>query len=133
MPTKYKYYPDGNPKTAIGRSKPPLCAIPPVALLHLGAAMADGERKYGRFNWRDNAVTSSVYYDAMQRHLMAWWDGERCAADSGQHHLAHVMACCSILLDAEANGTLNDDRRGENLAAQLIQSRTQVDADLTPS
>ena len=114
-------YPDDNPKTAIGVTKPPLHAIPPVALLHLGAAMADGERKYGLTNWREKRVSCSTYYDAALRHLLAWWDGEDIASDSGVHHLAHVMACCAILIDAEAQDTRNDDRpsvRGQT--AQMI-------------
>ncbi len=111
---------DDNPKTIVGRVKPALRAIPPIAILHLGGAMGDGESKYGRFNWRDNTVTSSVYYDAIQRHLLAWWDGENNASDSGRSHLAHIMACCAILLDAEAASKLNDDRRKESLASAYV-------------
>lgn len=103
-------YPDGNPKTVIGMSKPSVRAVPPVALFHLGAAMTDGETKYGRFNWREKRVTLSVYYDAIHRHLAGWWDGEDHAQDSGVHHLGHIMACCAILLDAASVGNLNDDR-----------------------
>lgn len=118
-------YPDDNPKTVIGTKKPPTRSIPPIAVLHLGGAMEDGARKYGRFNWRDRSVTSSVYYDAIQRHLLSWWDGERNAADSGKHHLAHVMACCAILLDAEDVGNLNDDRRTDGGAARLVAAWTE--------
>lgn len=103
-------YPDDNPKTAVGLTKPPLSPIPPVALLHLGKAMADGRDKYGQMNWRESKVTYSVYYDAAMRHLMAWWDGEERAKDSGVHHLGHAMACMAILLDAQSVGMLNDDR-----------------------
>lgn len=102
--------PDTNPKTAVGMAKPALHAIPPVALLHLGAAMMDGKAKYGLTNWREHRITMGVYYDAMLRHLLAWWDGEDGAPDSGHHHLAHVMACAAIVLDAESMGRVNDDR-----------------------
>jgi len=102
--------PDTNPKTAYGIKKPSLSVVPPVALLHASAAMMDGADKYGPYNWRESAVSSSVYYDAAQRHLLAWWSGEDRAQDSGVHHLGHLMACASILLDAEASGTLNDNR-----------------------
>lgn len=112
--------PDDNPKTVLGLRKPPTHAIPPVALLHLGGAMADGEAKYGLMNWRQKRVSASVYYDAAMRHLLAWWDGEDSASDSGCHHLAHVMACMSILLDAEANKTLNDDRPTPGAAAGFV-------------
>ena len=104
-------YPDGNPKTQAARSKPSFHAVPASALLHLGAAMADGKRKYGLTNWRSNNVAASVYYDAMIRHLLEWWDAKQQNADDSQvHHLGHVMACCAIILDAEASGNLIDDR-----------------------
>ena len=103
-------YPDGNPKTAIGMTKPPLSVVPPVAMFHLGQAMQDGERKYGLMNWREHSVSSSVYYNAAMRHIMSWWDGQEKAHDSGVHHLAHAMACMAIILDAQSLGQLNDDR-----------------------
>jgi hypothetical protein len=72
--------------------------------------MITGKQKYGLVNWRSDPVTTSVYYDAAMRHLLSWWDGENVDEESGCHPLAHVMACCAILLDAEAQGTLNQDR-----------------------
>lgn len=109
-PTPASDYPDNNPKTRVGQLKPSTWAIPRAALYHLGCAMRDGMRKYGIFNWREKRVSASVYADAIDRHLGAFIDGEDYATDSGCHHLAHVMACCAILLDAKENGTLNDDR-----------------------
>jgi hypothetical protein len=103
---------DSNPKTVFGIAKPSLAAVPPVAAFYLGQALADGAAKYGRFNWRAKPVTASIYYDAALRHVMAWHDGEDCAADSGVHHLAHAMANFAILLDAMETGTLIDDRGG---------------------
>ena len=117
--------PDSNPKTAVGLTKPSLRAIPPAALLHLGRAMSNGEGKYGLFNWREHAVSSSVYYDAAMRHLLAWWDGENEAADSGVHHLAHVMACCAIVLDAHASGKLNDNRGLPGAFPELVEGYTR--------
>lgn len=117
--------PDSNPKTAVGLTKPSLRAIPPAALLHLGRAMSNGEGKYGLFNWREHAVSSSVYYDAAMRHLLAWWDGENEAADSGVHHLAHVMACCAIVLDAHASGKLNDNRGLPGAFPELVECYTR--------
>ena len=38
--------------------------------------MDDGGDKYGPFNWQDTPIQASVYYDAMMRHLMAWYTGE---------------------------------------------------------
>ena len=101
---------DNNPKTQVASTKQTLSYVPTVGLFALGAAMQDGGKKYGRFNWRDTSVTSSVFYDAIQRHLTAWFNGEDHAQDSKVHHLGHIMASCAILLDADLNKVLNDDR-----------------------
>ncbi len=102
---------DTNLKTAAAQNKPRLSDVPPVALFALGAAMSDGKDKYGRYNWRETGSTASVFYDAMQRHLNAWYSGEDYASDSKVHHLAHLMASCAILLDSELHGQLSDDRK----------------------
>lgn len=116
--------PDDNPKSAFGVLKPSVGAIPCAALLHLGAAMADGERKYGLVNWRENAVSARVYYDAAMRHLMAWWDGEKVDPKSGVDHRAHAMACLSIILDAEECGRLADDRPRPGVTSEMIERMT---------
>lgn len=117
--------PDTNPKSRVGITKPSMNAIPAAALLHLGAAMDDGKKKYGLFNWREHSVACSVYEDAIWRHLLAWRDGEDVARDSGRHHLAHVMACCAILLDAKETNNLIDDRGPAGEAAELIDKWTE--------
>jgi hypothetical protein len=101
---------DANLKTAAAVGKPKMSGVPPVALLALGAAMQNGVDKYGKFNWRTTSVTASVFYDAMLRHLLAWYAGEDFADDSEVHHLAHLMAGAAIVLDAEMTNKFNDDR-----------------------
>lgn len=104
-------YPDNNPKTGAARNKLPLHLIPPPAKAGLAEALADGARKYGPYNWREKAVSSTVYIAACQRHLDAWFDGEAVAPDSGINHLHHAMACLAILVDAmNVPGCLVDDR-----------------------
>lgn len=117
-------YPDDNPKTVMGLAKPPFRAIPVTALVWLGKAMMDGLRKYGVLNWRDKPVTASTYYDAALRHLFAYWDGEQYASDSKVHHLGHVMACCAIIIDAEEQGTLNDDRGTPGKFSAMVDRMT---------
>ena len=102
-----------NPKDLIGVKKPPtLSVIPSTALLAQGQAMQNGAEKYGAFNWRQHRVLASIYVDAAMRHLVAWYDGESHAEDSGVHHLGHAMACMGILIDAEELDMLHDDRPG---------------------
>lgn len=114
-----------NPKEKMGKAKPQLSAIPPVAILHLGQAMEDGKEKYGHMNWRESSISADTYYNAMLRHLFEWFDGQDHAEDSGRHHLAHIMASCAILLDAEASGTLVDDRpKNMESASNFIKSNT---------
>lgn len=102
--------PDTNPKSLLGNAKPGLSSVPPIALIHLGRAMDNGVAKYGLMNWRGTKVSATVYYNAIMRHALEYWDGETIAKDSGVHHLGHIMACCAILLDAEANDVLIDNR-----------------------
>jgi hypothetical protein len=103
--------PDNNPKTAFGMQKPGMECVPFAPLFEIGEAMRFGANKYGAFNWRDANITASVYYNAMMRHLAAWFhEHEDNAPDSGVHHLAHIAANFVILRDAEKHGVLNDDR-----------------------
>lgn len=113
-----------DPKQRVGSKKTPIRSIPPVAIVELGRAMMDGEQKYGRMNWRETAVVSSTYYDAVMRHVLAWWDGEDRASDSGILHLAHAMASLAILIDAASVGTLEDDRPLPGAAPMHMENRS---------
>ncbi len=99
-----------NPKDRLGAQKVSITKLPPVAVLHTSHALMNGADKYGAYNWREKAVRASIYVDACERHLNAWFDGEEEAPDSGVHHLGHAMACLAILLDAQETGNLIDDR-----------------------
>ena len=113
--------PAKNPKTAIGRTKPAMVSvIPTAALLHLGEVMKLGATKYGPFNWRETPVPAEVYADAAMRHLLSWFDGEDRDPESGMSHLGHVMACAAIIIDAEENGMLDDNRPAKGRVGEMI-------------
>lgn len=99
-----------DPKGEIGATKTPLQLLPPVFMAGVAWVLKLGASKYGAWNWRNNKVESQTYVGAMRRHLDAWQDGESIDPESGQSHLAHIAASVAILLDAEANGTLEDNR-----------------------
>lgn len=104
-------YPDGNPKSIQGAKKFSLRLFPLPAAIVVNQALEDGMNKYGAANWRKTGVAASVYVDAAMRHLAQWFDGaQENAVDSGVHNLGHAMACLAIIVDAQANGTLLDDR-----------------------
>ena len=109
-----------NLKDLLGIRKVQLDLVPPTAVIYLALAMQDGARKYGPFNWRSKKVKASIYHAAALRHLLAWFDGEELAADSGKPHLAHALACLAILVDAKETGNLVDDRPLPGAAARLV-------------
>lgn len=99
-----------NPKDAISDKKIPLWLCSPIAKAQWAVAQYAGMLKYGAWNWRVAGVRSSVYLSAMQRHMDAYLSGEELDPVDGTHHLANIMACAAILLDAKAASKLTDDR-----------------------
>jgi len=99
-----------NKKDAVGATKASTACIPSAGIFAMGAAMQDGGNKYEPFNYRETQVTASVFYNAMMRHLMDWYEGEDFADDSGVHHLGHLAAGCAIVLDGISVGNFVDDR-----------------------
>lgn len=100
-----------NPKDIIGTNKVPLHLFPESARALGAVALLDGALKYGRANWRAVGVRATIYYDALNRHMGRWIEGEDSAPDSGISHLGHALACLAILIDAEVTGNLMDDRQ----------------------
>lgn len=117
--------PDGNPKTVHGMSKPGIEGVPTAPLFEVGEVMRLGIRKYGLTNWRQDPISASVYYNAALRHIMSWWDGQSIDEESGQHHLAHAVACLLIMLDARAVANLIDDRPRYGPTAAILENMTR--------
>jgi hypothetical protein len=111
-----------NPKDAIGSGKLPLELVPDTIPAYLALSFLEGALKYGRFNWRVAGVRASIYAAAARRHLNKWWNGEDCDPKTKVHHLASVMACCGIVLDAELCGKLTDDRPPRADIGKLIET-----------
>lgn len=100
-----------DPKKAAGDLKDPLHLLPTVAMRQTAHVLKLGADKYGVYNWRESdGVKATTYTAAIMRHLLQFTDGEDVDEESGRPHLAHIMATCSILLDAEQSGKLIDDR-----------------------
>lgn len=55
-----------------------------------------GAKKYTPWNWRKGMPWSQPY-NALQRHLQAYIEGEAIDPESGEHHLDHAL-CCLIFL-----------------------------------
>ena len=76
----------------------------------MGLGMLEGARKYGRHNYRVAGVRASVYYDAVMRHLMAWWEGEDIDEESGMSHITKALTCLCTFRDSMIIGNWKDDR-----------------------
>lgn len=115
-----------NPKDICGMKKPPLTLIPTASLIYLARVMELGAKKYTPFNWRNpkTPVRATVYLAAAWRHLLQILDGDDIDSESNQPHAAHAMACFAIMLDAQACGTLVDDRPLKGAATKTINELT---------
>lgn len=101
---------DVNPKETEGLKKIPYSYVPAGPIAALALAMYEG-KKYARHNYRVMGnIKSSIYYDAFNRHVHEWWEGEDIDKHSGLDNLWKAMACLTILIDAKMTGRLEDDR-----------------------
>ncbi len=105
----------GDPKGEAGAAKPGLGNISVVAQYYEGAVMADGADTYGAYNWCEHPMKASTYYNAILRHLNAWWAGADIDPKSKFPHMAHLRASTGIILDQQEADRLIDDRP-KNLA-----------------
>ncbi len=100
----------GDPKGEAGAIKPGLGNISVAAQYYEGAVMKQGAETYGAYNWCDHPMKASTYYEAILRHLNAWWTGEDLDPKSGLPHMAHLRASGGIIIDQQGAGRLIDDR-----------------------
>lgn len=68
-----------------------------------------GASKYSPNNWQHVPDARTRYYDAMHRHIDAWWNGEKIDAESGESHLAHAVCCAMFLMWFDFNQ--NEDEK----------------------
>jgi len=73
--------------------------LPPAALKATVEILTFGAEKYEPDNWKYVPYSKRRYFDAMQRHLWAWKEGEINDPESGKHHLAHAMCCLMFLYE----------------------------------
>lgn len=99
-----------NPKQAMGDLKLPLYLVPFSFIAHTCVALFEGKIKYGLVNWRVANVEAMTYVSALSRHMLKWVNGEKYDPITKVPHLANAAACLCILIDAEVNGTLIDNR-----------------------
>lgn len=98
-----------------GKKLPQLSCLDPRGLLELARVAGYGCIKYARLNYT-KGFDWSLSYDAAQRHLNAFWDGEQLVTDDKEaepyklHHLACAAWHCLTLLMFSMRGIGTDDR-----------------------
>ena len=83
--------------------------VPPYALKEVVKVLTFGAQKYERDNWQKVPDSKRRYFDAMQRHVWAWKEGESFDPESGIHHLAHAMCCLMFLYEHDTIYSLHNE------------------------
>lgn len=100
-----------------------ISTIDPQALLMLAEVSAFGAQKYDAFNYL-KGYDWNLSYDAAQRHLMAFWNGEDRDQESGLLHVLHAAWHCLAMSSFIERGLGTDTRykgltASDSLLAQL--------------
>lgn len=85
--------------------------IDPQALLTLGEVAGMGAEKYDKYNYL-KGFDWSLCFNAMNRHALAFWNGEDLDPESGLPHIAHAAWQALALLSFYQRDIGNDDRPG---------------------
>jgi hypothetical protein len=89
--------------------------------MELAVAMYEGDRKYGRHNYRATKIVAEDYYNALQRHMMAWWEGEDEDPDCGLSHITKAIATLVVLRDAMMRDMWVDDRPPRGMDGMVME------------
>ena len=115
-----------NPKDLAARQRVNIALLPSSGIIHGAMACMDGAQKYGQYNFREEKISFLGYISAIQRHSLDLIDGEDYASDSLCHHLGHIIATASILIDAIENDCVIDDRPKKGRASAILEKAKET-------
>lgn len=96
--------------------KPTYELLPFELLADVNKVLEHGKNKYGLLNWqRKESFKYSRCYNALLRHMFAWWRGQDLDNDTNISHLAHAMCNLLFLMWHDKNNPESDDRPKENI------------------
>lgn len=91
--------------------KPTYELLPFELLSDVNLVLIHGREKYGVNNWmKKDGFKLSRCYNALLRHMFAWWRGEDNDKETGISHLAHAMCNLLFLVYHFKNNKSCDDR-----------------------
>lgn len=83
--------------------KPRWSLLPVGTVAQVVRVLEFGAAKYALDNWKTVPDARTRYFDALMRHVHAWWAGERNDPETDCHHLAHAGCCVLFLLWLEGD------------------------------
>lgn len=92
-----------------GQKLAALGALDPQALLRVAEVAGFGAQKYARLNYM-KGYDWSLSFDAMMRHMLAFWNGEELDPESGLPHTAHAAWHALCMTSFMERGLGTDDR-----------------------
>jgi len=92
-----------------GKKQAQVGALDPQALLEVARVAGFGTEKYERYNFL-KGYEWSLSFDALCRHLFAWWSGEDHDPESGLSHMGHVGWHALALLAFSQRNVGTDNR-----------------------
>lgn len=98
------------------------------ALREVVRVLEFGAKKYAAWNWT-KGLSWSDCFNSLQRHMLAWYEGEDRDPETGLSHMAHVMCNAMFLMHFILFGTGTDDRpkelRGDKTNDERGESSTE--------
>jgi len=92
----------------LDQNKPRMSLLPKGVLNAVIRVLEFGAKKYQADNWKHVPDAKTRYYDAMQRHIDAWWQGEQKDSETGESHLAHAVCCALFLMWLDDNSPIEN-------------------------
>jgi hypothetical protein len=93
----------------LDQGKAQMGLISGIFMYGLARVLTFGAKKYAAHNWR-KGIAYSRLFDALMRHLWAWWMGEEIDPESGESHLDHAACCLMFLRELSQTRPELDDR-----------------------
>lgn len=91
--------------------------LPPLALRETVQVLTFGAQKYEPDNWKRVPEPNRRYFDAAERHVWAYKEGEKYDPESGVNHLAHAICCLMFMLD------LDEQKRKDTVTKYEIEKQ----------
>jgi hypothetical protein len=93
--------------------KPRWSLVPKGVIAQVVDVLTFGAAKYSADNWM--YVAPDKYYNALNRHIDAWRNGEKLDEETGKHHLAHALCCLMFMLWHDDNKPTAKEFNGPNI------------------